>query len=127
MPQHDNQVLNLLSHQGTPKFNFNNIVYLIHQKYHFKKSFPHLTNKELIKYLTFLFKILSMYFIYIYSMYFTFIAHLNSDSNNHMRSSCCGTMGLAAPWECWNAGSILGLAQWAKDLGLPQLWLRSQL
>lgn len=35
-------------------------------------------------------------------------------------------MGLTASWECWGTGLIPGLARWAKDLVLSQLWLRSQ-
>ena len=42
-------------------------------------------------------------------------------------SSCCGAMGLAASWECWDIGSIPSLAQWVKDLVLLQLRLRLQL
>ena len=48
-----------------------------------------------------------------------------------VRSSCYGLMGLAASLERWAAGSSPGLAQWVKDLALPQLghrlqlWLRS--
>ena len=33
-------------------------------------------------------------------------------------------MGLAASWDHWVTDSIPGLAQWVKDLALPQLWLR---
>ena len=36
-------------------------------------------------------------------------------------------MGLAVSWECWDAGLIPSQAQWVKDLGLLQLWLRLQL
>ena len=35
--------------------------------------------------------------------------------------------GSAVSWEHWNVGWIPGLAQWVKDLVLPQLQLRSQL
>ena len=31
-----------------------------------------------------------------------------------------------ASWECWDAGLIPSLAQWVKDLVLPQLQLRLQ-
>ena len=40
------------------------------------------------------------------------------------RSSCCGTMGSTASREWWDAGSIPRLAQWVKDLVLPQLQIR---
>ena len=43
------------------------------------------------------------------------------------RSSCCGTMGLAASLEGWDTGSIPSLAEWVKNLTLPQLRHRSQL
>ena len=36
-------------------------------------------------------------------------------------------MGLVAALECWDIGSVPGLAQWVKDLVLPQLQQRSQL
>ena len=42
----------------------------------------------------------------------------------YLRSSCTGEMGLAASWDHWVTDSIPGLAQWVKDLALPQLWLR---
>ena len=38
-------------------------------------------------------------------------------------SSCCGAMGLVAPWERWDAGLIPGPAQQVKNLVLPQLQL----
>ena len=31
-------------------------------------------------------------------------------------SSCFGTVGSLASLECWDAGSVPGLAQWVKDL-----------
>ena len=31
------------------------------------------------------------------------------------RSSRCGATGSVASWECWDAGSIPGPAQWVKD------------
>ena len=37
------------------------------------------------------------------------------------------TTGLAVTWECRDAGSIPGPAQWVNDPVLPQLQLRSQL
>ena len=37
------------------------------------------------------------------------------------RCSRSGTTGLAASWECGDEGSIPSLAQWVKDLALPQL------
>ena len=37
------------------------------------------------------------------------------------RISHCGTMGLAASWEHWDAASIPRPAQWVKDLVLSQL------
>ena len=43
--------------------------------------------------------------------------------NTHCRSSCCGTVGLEATWEHWDAGSIPGPAHLVKDLAWPQLWL----
>ena len=44
-----------------------------------------------------------------------------------MRSSHCGTTGLAVSLECWDAGSIPGPAQGVKDLALLQLRYTSQL
>ena len=43
------------------------------------------------------------------------------------RSSYCGTMGLAVSWEHWDKGWIPSLAQWVKDLELPQLQVKLQL
>ena len=40
-----------------------------------------------------------------------------------IRSSCCGAVGSAASWECWDVGLIPGLAQWVKDLALLHLQL----
>ena len=42
-------------------------------------------------------------------------------------SFCCGTVGLVAPWEPWDAVSIPSPTQCVKDLAWPQLQLRSQL
>ena len=42
------------------------------------------------------------------------------------RSSCCGTMGLAASWEPWDMDSIPNPTRWVKDLVLLQLWLSSR-
>ena len=36
-------------------------------------------------------------------------------------------MGAVVSWECWDAGSIPGLAECVKFLGLLQVKLRSQL
>ena len=44
-----------------------------------------------------------------------------------MQSSCCSATGLTASLEHWDAGSILSLGQWVKDLALLQLQLRLQL
>ena len=44
-----------------------------------------------------------------------------------MRSLCCGTMELVAPWESRDSGSIPSPAQWVKDPALLQLRFRSQL
>ena len=46
------------------------------------------------------------------------------DHKTKGRSSCCGTVGLVAFWEHWDAGSIPAPVQWAKDPELPQLWLQ---
>ena len=43
------------------------------------------------------------------------------------RSSCCGTTGLAASLEHWDAGLIPGLAQQVKDPALLQPWHKQQL
>ena len=32
----------------------------------------------------------------------------------HLGGSRCGAVGLAAAWECWDEGSIPGLAQWIR-------------
>ena len=40
------------------------------------------------------------------------------------RSSHYGAAGSAASLECQDTGLIPALAQWVKDLALPQLWLR---
>ena len=42
----------------------------------------------------------------------------------HYQSSHCGSRGLVASLQHWDAGSIPYPAQWVKDLVLPQLWLR---
>lgn len=36
-------------------------------------------------------------------------------------------MRSAASLECWDEGSVPGLAHWVKDLALLQVWHRSQL
>ena len=36
------------------------------------------------------------------------------------RSSHCGPIGWALSLECWDAASVPSLAQWVKDLALPQ-------
>ena len=41
-------------------------------------------------------------------------------------NSPCGTKGLVASWEHWDAGLIPGPAQCVKDPVLPQLQLRLQ-
>ena len=42
-------------------------------------------------------------------------------------SSRCGTTRSAVSLQCWVAGSIPSLAQWVRDLALPQLWHRWKL
>ena len=49
------------------------------------------------------------------------------DIKNAFGSSCCGAVGLAMSWECWDAGLIPSLAQWVYDLVLLQLQLGLQL
>ena len=41
-----------------------------------------------------------------------------------LRSSHCVTMGSVVFWECWDAGSIPGLAQWIMEQMLLQMRLR---
>ena len=45
----------------------------------------------------------------------------------YFKSSCCGATASVASLQHWNAGLIPGLAQWVKDLALPQLQRRSRL
>ena len=40
-------------------------------------------------------------------------------------SSCCSSVGCKPSWYPHGYSSIPGLAQWAKDPILPQMWLRS--
>ena len=53
------------------------------------------------------------------------LVSVKGDKKTKLRSSHCGTMGLAASLECWDAGSIPIPAQWVKDLVLLQLRCRS--
>ena len=45
-----------------------------------------------------------------------------NNENSKIWNSCYDTMGSGVSWEQWTAGLIPGLAQWVKDLALPQLW-----
>ena len=45
------------------------------------------------------------------------LKHLLS-KNQRNKSSHCGTKGLVASWECWDAGLIPAPAQWLKGLVL---------
>ena len=44
-----------------------------------------------------------------------------------MRHSSCAAMGSVVSLEFWDLGLIPGLAQWVKDLVLPQLDLAQEL
>ena len=54
-------------------------------------------------------------------------AYYISQEISVIQRSLCGTMGSVASWEPWDAGLIPSPAQWVKDPGLSQLWLRLQL
>ena len=51
--------------------------------------------------------------------------HRRKIKNSHTWSSHCGTTGSVVSWECWDTGSIPGLAQRVKDPVSQQLRLRS--
>ena len=49
---------------------------------------------------------------------------------NPTSGALAGAQGSAVSWECWDIGLIpwpRTVAQWVRNLGLLQLWLRSKL